>query len=79
MKKKFIYIILTIIVVALLVVSGIYVVYRSYFEGAVNTYINAQQIPAKKISERKVYFNWANDGQWEEFIKVNNYGHKLYL
>lgn len=77
MKKKIIYAFLAIIVVLMLIGIEIYAVHFSYFKGAVNNYINAQQIPAKKISDQKEYFNWSNNGQWEEKIKVSNYGHQL--
>ncbi|QQP29462.1 DUF3139 domain-containing protein [Lactobacillus ultunensis] len=77
MKKKIIYVFLITIILFILIGSEIYALHFSYFKGAVNNYINAQQIPTKKISDRKVYFNWTNDGQWEEKMKISNYGHQL--
>lgn len=77
MKQKIIYSILAVLFVLVLVFSGLYYSHKMYFEGAVNTYVNAQRIPAKKISERKVSFNWTDDGLWEESMQVENYGQKL--
>lgn len=67
----------TVIILAAMYLGAVYYSHRQYFSGAVQTYINAQQIPTKNIISRKINYNWVNMGVWQETVMVKNYGKTL--
>ncbi|MDT2646146.1 DUF3139 domain-containing protein [Enterococcus dongliensis] len=49
--------------------------HRTYFTGAVRTYMVAQKIPTNSIKSQKIVFNWVNMGQWEEDVSIHHQHH----
>lgn len=73
-KKKLLIILPIIILLIIFFFVGKYFFARAYFKGAVDSYINAQQIPASQIQKKKIDYNWINMGMWEEHVTVYSNG-----
>ena len=54
---------------------AIYWQHRTYFTGAVRTYMVANKIPKNSIKNQKIVFNWVNMGQWEEDVSIRHQHH----
>lgn len=77
MYKRVIALSSLVVVVLLLLAFHTYSINRAYFCGAVDTYIQAQQIPENKIIRKeRPAFIWGNPGTWEESIYVKSHGEK---
>lgn len=75
MLKKIGYVIALLLGFFLIVWLAIYWQHRTYFTGAVRTYVVAQKIPKNSIKNQKIVFNWVNMGQWEEDVSIRHQHH----